>query len=105
MTINKYLLEGKFQEWKEFIEAKGAHFLLKNTHDLKSQELELETELESEENIEEETIKKYSEKNPSDFNKLIPSLMQALSTEKQEGETNEVFTTRIFEDAKNIFGL
>jgi hypothetical protein len=48
---------------------------LKNTHDLKTKEVELEIEIQNTENVEEETIKAYSEQNPSDFNELIPLLM------------------------------
>ncbi len=62
----------------------------------------MEIEVNNIENIEEEAIKKYSEQNPSDFNKLIPQLINNLSIEKQEGEKTENFTTRIIEEAKRI---
>ncbi|MFH1787540.1 MAG: DNA repair exonuclease [archaeon] len=92
----------KFHQIEEFAREKGAYFLLKNTHDLNTKEVELEIEIESSENIEEETIKIYSEKNPSSFNELIPELINSLSIEKQEGETTDVFTHRLVAEAKKI---
>jgi len=75
----------KFAKIEEFAKEKGAYFLLKNTHDLKTRELELEVEVANKENIEEEAIKVYSKDNPSDLNSLIPQLMEILNIEKQEG--------------------
>lgn len=92
----------KFSQIEEFVKSKNAYFLLKNTRDLKTKELELEIEIKNEENIEEETIKIYSGQNPSDFNKLIPQLMNTLSIEKQEDEKTEVFTNRLIEETKKI---
>jgi len=95
----------KFQQIEEFAKQKKAYFLLKNTHDLKTKEIELNIEIENTENIEEETIKLYSEKNPSDFNKLIPQLMSTLSIEKQEGETSESFSRRLIDENKKVLGF
>jgi len=95
----------KFQQIEEFARDKNAYFVLRNTHDLKTKELELEIEIKDSENIEEETIKIYSEQNPSDFNKLIPQLINSLSIEKQEGETSESFTNRILEESKKILNF
>jgi DNA repair protein SbcD/Mre11 len=92
----------KFSQIEEFVKQKNGYFLLKNTHDLKSKEIELEIEVENTENIEEETIKKYSEENPSDFNKLIPLLINSFAIEKEEGETTEGFTTRLLDVSKKI---
>ena len=92
----------KFQKIEDFVKSKGAYFFLKNTHDLKTQEAELEIEIQESENVEEESIKKYSEENPSKFNDLIPSIIHAISIEKQEGETTETFNTRLLEEAKKI---
>jgi len=92
----------KFQQIEEFVKSKNAYFILRNTHDLKAKEVEFEIEIKDSENIEEETIKVYSEQNPSDFNKLIPQLIDSLSIEKQEGETSESFTNRILEESKKI---
>ncbi len=93
----------KFSEIEEFVKRKNTYFMLKNTHDLKTKEFELEVEMENTENIEKETIKFYSEQNPSDFNKLIPQIINSFSTEKQEGETTESFTNRLLDESKKIF--
>jgi hypothetical protein len=95
----------KFSQIEDFVKTKEAYFLLKNTHNLKTKEFELDLEIKDTENIEEETIKIYSEQNPSDFNKLIPELMNVLSIEKQEGEKTEIFTKRLLEGAKKILNI
>jgi len=95
----------RFQEIESFVKNKRAYFMLKNTHELKTQQLELEVKEEDSENIEEEAIKLYLEENPSNFNKLIKPLMAALTIEKQEGETNEGFNTRLLEATKKIWGF
>ncbi len=95
----------KFQQIEEFVKQKKGYFLLRNTHDLKTKEIELEVEVENTENMEEEAIKVYSEKNPSDFNELIPQLMSSLSIEKQEGEKTEIFEKRLVDEAKKILGF
>jgi len=92
----------KYQKIEEFALSNGAYFLLKNTHELKTKERELEIEIEATENIEEETIKVFSTENPSDFNSFVPNLMNALSIEKQEGETNENFTGRLIDATKKV---
>jgi len=91
-----------FQQIEKFVKDKGAYFMLKNTHELKTRELDFEFEIEKTEDIEEETIKNYSEQNPSDFNNSILQLINSLSIEKQEGETSENFTKRILEESKKI---
>ena len=95
----------KFSQIEDFLKSKGAYFLLKNTHDLIPEEPELEFNIpeKDSENIEEETIKAYSQENPSSFNKIIGELMNALSIEKQEGETTETFNNRIFQGANRFF--
>ncbi|HTY43858.1 MAG TPA: DNA repair exonuclease [Patescibacteria group bacterium] len=95
----------KSQEIEEFVKKKGAFFLLKNTHDLTTREVEIEIEVEKMDNIEDETIKIYSEKNPSDFNSFISQLINSISLEKQEGEKTEIFTARLLEEAKKILGF
>ncbi|MFH1151787.1 MAG: DNA repair exonuclease, partial [Nanoarchaeota archaeon] len=82
----------KFSQIEEFAKQKKVYFMLRNTHDLKTKDDELEIEIIDKENIEEETVKIYSEQNPSDFNKLIPELINSLAVEKQEGETTDSFT-------------
>lgn len=95
----------KFSKIEEFVKKKNAYFILRNTHGLKTKEVELEIEVKNKENIEDETIKIYSERNPSDFNKLIQQLINSLAIEKQEGETTENFTNRLMETSKKIMGF
>ena len=92
----------KFPQIEEHAKSKGVYFILKNTHELNTKEFELEFEVKNSENIEEETIKIYSEENPSDLNKFIPQLMNALSLEKQEDEKNEIFNNRVLDNAKKL---
>ncbi len=92
----------KFSVIDDYVNKAGVYFMLKNTHDLKTQEVKLELEVENKENIEEETIKVYSEKNPSDFNSMIPELMNCLSIDKQEDEKNEIFTNRLMDGIKKM---
>ena len=95
----------KFDQIEEFVNQKGAYFILKNTHNLKEKEVELEIEAENTENIEDEIVQLYSNENPSKFNKLISNLMEVLSIEKQEDEKNLVFEDRIFEGAKKVLNF
>jgi len=94
----------KFSQIEDFVKQKGAYFILKNTHDLITKEFEFESmiDIKNTENIEKEAIKIYSEKNPSDFNRLIIHLIDSISIEKQEGETAEGFSNRLLDEAKRI---
>lgn len=95
----------KFLQIEETATRKGAFFLLKNTHELKTKEVEMEIEVKDIDNIEEESINVYSSQNPIDFNKFIPQLIHSLSLEKQEGEKLESFTTRLLEENKKILNF
>lgn len=95
----------KFSQVEEAVKRRGAYFLLRNTHELKSKEEEIDVEIGETENIEEETIKFYSDQNKSDFNKYIPSLMSTFLAEKQEGETTESFTNRLLDESKKILNF
>lgn len=99
---NSKISDIKFSKIEEFLKQKNAYFLLKNTHELKTKEIEIEAEIEQSENIEEETIKIYSEQNPSQFDDKIFQLINSLSIEKQEGETSETFLSRIMDESKKI---
>ncbi len=96
--------ELKFPQIEEFAKDKGAYFLLKNIHDLKEkgEEFDLKIDVKSEEDIEKETIKVYSQENPSEFNSLIPELIHSLAVDKQEGEKIESFENRLLEIARRI---
>lgn len=92
----------KFSKIEEFVLSRGAYFLLKNTHELKTKQSDMDIIVPKAENVEEEAVKIYSNENPSDFNKHIHDLMSVLAIEKIEGETNENFTSRIMEGAKKV---
>jgi len=95
----------KYSQIEEFIKKKKAYFLLKNTHNLNTKEVELGFEVKDSENVEEETINSYSNENPSDLNELIFQLMGSLAIEKQEGETSESFTRRLMDESKKVLGF
>ena len=95
----------KFSQIEDFVKSKKAYFLLRNTHDLKIKELDLEIDTKDSENIEDETIEHYVKENPSDFNSLIPLLMNALSIEKQEDEKTVVFEDRLISEVKKILNF
>ncbi len=93
----------KFSQIEEAVKRRKAYFFLRNTHELKSKEADLELEISEAEDaliIEKETIESYSEQNISSLNKYILPFMKILSTEKQEGETTESFTQRLLEESK-----
>lgn len=92
----------KFLQIEEFLRTKKAYFMLRNTHDLKTKEPELEIEVKDVNNVEEEAVKIYSEQNESDFNQLVFPLMNALLIDKQEGEKTDQFENRIIEGAKKV---
>lgn len=92
----------KFQRIEESALRSKAFFLLKNTHDLKTKEVEMEIEVKNIDNIEEETINLYSQQNPINFNDYILPLINSLSIDKQEGEKIESFTNRLMDEAKKI---
>ncbi len=92
----------KFSQVEEYTSRKKAFFLLRNTHDLKTKEVEMAIEIENIDNLEEECIKLYSEQNPVDFNKFIPQLINSLSIDKQEGEKIESFTNRLLDEARRV---
>jgi DNA repair exonuclease SbcCD nuclease subunit len=94
-----------FQKIEEFAKSKNAYFVLRNTHGLNQKEIELEREIRDSENVERDAIKIYNDENPAEFNDLVPQLINSLQTEKQEGETAEVFTNRLMEEARKIFGV
>jgi len=92
----------KFPQIEEAVTRKKAYFLLKNTHELKTKEVEMNFEIKNIDNIEEEAIDVYSQQNPVDFNRFILQLINSLSIEKQEGEKIESFTNRILDETKKI---
>lgn len=97
--------ESEFLRIEKYAIEKGAYFVLKNTHDLKSTDTNIEFEVKNKDNLEEEVINKYKKENDSKFNSLIPDLMKILSMEKQEGETTDTFNNRLLEESKKVLNL
>lgn len=89
---------------------KGCYILLKNTHDLTSSELKIEvkTKSSSVEEIENEIIKSYKDQAASEqdrFSAYAENLISALDMEKQEGETNTTYESRLAEEAIKILNI
>ncbi|NCN86681.1 DNA repair exonuclease [archaeon] len=91
-----------FQKIEDFVMESGAYFVLRNTHDLRTKDFELDYSIENKEDLEEEIVKKYSSENPSRFNDSINELINILSIEKQEGETVDSFNQRLLEESKRL---
>jgi len=95
----------KFSQIEEYVIKKNAYCLVKNTNDLKTKDIEFEMKTTESENLEEDTIVKYTQENPSDFNKLIPDLMNALSIEKLEDEKSIFYENRLLDEVKKIISI
>lgn len=95
----------KFSQIEEYAKHQGIYFMLRNTHNLTTKELDLDVDVKNPENIEGETIKQYIEQNESPLNDMIGQLMEVLSIEKQEGETVEGFKARLIDDTKKVVNL
>ncbi|MEM4325962.1 MAG: metallophosphoesterase [Candidatus Pacearchaeota archaeon] len=95
----------KFDKIEDNLKKMGAYFFLKNSNELKSEEPVLDINVEETEDIEGDIIKNYSEQNESPLNKYIFQLINALSIEKQEGETTEGFIKRLTEESRKVLNF
>lgn len=95
----------KFSRIEQFASERGAYVILRNTHDLKNANTEVEIKLKEEDKLEDEVIKIYSSQNLSGFNSFIPELINIMSIEKQEGETSENFNNRLVGEARRILNF
>ncbi len=97
----------KFHEIEEYLKRVGVYSFLKNTSKLETEKQELQIQLQTHEieKIEEVLIKKYEKENPSDFNEHILPLIEALSLEKQEGEKQASFESRLFSGLSKTLGV
>lgn len=112
LKLKGTLTQGKtgdinFSEIESFVQKKQAYAFLRNISSLKLQESEikLEESIDNVEVLEEKIIQEFSEKNPADFNKFLPQLINALAVEKNEDEKSVVFETRLLDDLKKILNL
>ena len=111
LKLKGTLLQGKtgdirFNEIEEFIKKKNPYSFLRNISSVKIKESGIEIEeIDNVENLEEKILKEYAEKNPADFNKFLPQLINSLSIEKNEDEKILIFETRLIDDLKKILDL
>ena len=98
----------RFDEIEEFIQKKEAYIFLRNISSIKIQEADFEmisSLTDNVENIERRILGEYSQKNPGDFTKYLPQLMNALSIEKSEDEKSLIFEDRLLSELKSILNL
>ena len=112
LKVHGLLKEGKvsdikFSEIENYLEKAGAYSFLKNTSKLEVEKQELQIQLQTHEmeKIEEVLIKKYEKENPSNFNVHILPLIEALGLEKQEGEKQTSFESRLFSGLNKTLGV
>ncbi|MBU0760827.1 MAG: DNA repair exonuclease [Nanoarchaeota archaeon] len=94
-----------FQKIESTAKELGALVLLRSTSKLHMAELEIETDIPDSENMENEIIKQFEEKNPSRFNTLILTLLRTLQIEKLEDETSFTFEDRLLSETKKFLNL
>jgi hypothetical protein len=112
LKIGGTLVRGKtgdihFNEIEEFVKKKEAYVFLRNISSIKTIESDIlmgSAPHEDVDNIEEQILKEYSQKNPADFNKYLPQLMNTLSIEKNEDERINIFEERLLSELNTILG-
>ncbi|MDO8517091.1 MAG: hypothetical protein Q7S33_03105, partial [Nanoarchaeota archaeon] len=95
----------KFDEIESFAERKIAYSFLRNISSLRTQDLDMQIGTEEVDNVEEKIIEEYSGKNPTEFNKIMPQLINILSVEKNEDEKIVIFENRLMDELKKILNL
>ena len=98
----------RFNEIEEFIKKKEAYTFLRNISSIKIADSELDTshyELEDRNDMEKTILEEYSKKNPDNFNKFLPEIMNALSMEKNEDEKSTTYEERLIEELKTILKI
>jgi len=94
-----------FQKVESFLKEKKAYTFLKSTSKLHLEEPEIKLEFIQSENMEEQIIKNFAEKNPNVNNFSIPNLFRALEKEKLEDETNSSFEDRLLSEVNQILSI
>ncbi len=110
MRLKGIIKQGKtgdirFNDIEDFANKKGAYSFLRNISSLKTEESDVKIESDNVENIEEELIKEYGDKNPGEFNKFTLQLINTLSLEKKEDEKSVIFENRLMDELKRILDL
>lgn len=101
MLPNGKISDIRFKEIEGFVKEKKAYVFVKNISKLKIQESRISFDTNDIEKVEDTIIKEHS-KNNSKFSSKVPSLLQALSIEKQEDERNQIFEERLISEVKTI---
>jgi DNA repair protein SbcD/Mre11 len=92
-----------FSRIELYVRSKGGYCFLKNTTRLLLPSLDMDlTNQGLNINLEEDIIKKFTEKNPHKFNSLINQLISTLDIEKKEDEVSRVFEDRLISESKKI---
>jgi DNA repair exonuclease SbcCD nuclease subunit len=97
----------KFQEIEDYLKKVKVYSFLKNTSrlELGKKEFEAQIQLGEMEKVDDVLIKKYEKENPSNFNEYIFPLIESLSLEKQEGETSQIFESRLMSEINKVLDL
>jgi len=109
VKISGTLARGKtsdinLREIEEEAKKAGCYSLLKNTSGLESPEFSIKTDIKTEnvDEIEKEIIAKQK---IDDFSKFTEILLKSMEMEKMEGEKNETFEKRLFDEFSKVFNI
>lgn len=112
LKIRGTLTQGKtgdihFNEIEEFVRKKEAYSFLRNISSIKIKEADFEISPmhENVEELEKKIVWEYSSKNPGEFNKYLPQLLETLAVEKKEDEKSAIFEERLYSELKNVLDL
>ncbi len=89
-----------FQKIESFLKQKNCYAFLKSTSKLFMPDPDLKIEISGSEELESEVIRRFTEKNKSKFNDLIPGLLNSLNLEKNEDETLSSFEDRLLSEVR-----
>jgi len=93
-----------FKEIDAAVKRKNGYVLLKSISKLKIEEPQVQIEVEDMDKLEEEVIKNYNTQGGK-FQNMLPLVINSLALEKNEGETNTVFSDRLFTDINKLLNI
>jgi DNA repair protein SbcD/Mre11 len=94
-----------FNKIERVVREQGAYVLLRSTTHLHAAEAAIIPETLDSSNLENQIIHHFEEKNPSKYNKFIPTLLRTLQFERLEDEKNDTFEDRIITEVNKTFSL
>jgi len=94
-----------FDKIEQFAKTNGAFVFIKNTSKLIAETSKINVEIKDINKLEQEIIQGYLEHSPSKIKNKIPQIINSLSLEKNEGETNQIFGERIIKDLQKIINF